>query len=89
MSLADLKQESAALPPEEQKELAAFLAVLRMQRSGEWEDATAGVEGTDGETRVGPLAAPTLDRILGGQANAWTGGDRPLIESDLSGDWAL
>jgi len=50
MSLADLKQESAALSPEEQKELAAFLAVLRMQQSGEWEDAAAGVEETDSES---------------------------------------
>jgi hypothetical protein len=40
MSLADLKKESAALRPEEQRELAAFLAVVRMKQSGEWDEAT-------------------------------------------------
>jgi hypothetical protein len=42
MSLAELKRESAALRPEEQRELAAFLAVVRMKQSGEWDDATTG-----------------------------------------------
>jgi hypothetical protein len=41
MSLAELKKESAALRPEEQRELAAFLAVIRMKQSGEWDEATA------------------------------------------------
>jgi hypothetical protein len=41
MSLAELKNESAALRPEEQRELAAFLAVIRMRQSGEWDEATA------------------------------------------------
>jgi hypothetical protein len=41
MSLAELKNESAALRPEEQRELAAFLAVIRMQQCGEWDEATA------------------------------------------------
>jgi len=40
MSLAELKRESAALRPEEQRELAAFLAVVRMKQSGEWDEAT-------------------------------------------------
>jgi hypothetical protein len=40
MSLAELKNETAALTPSEQKELAAFLAVLRMKQSGEWDEAT-------------------------------------------------
>jgi hypothetical protein len=40
MSLAELKKESAALRPEEQRELAAFLAVIRMKQSGEWDEAT-------------------------------------------------
>jgi hypothetical protein len=40
MSLAELKNESASLTPSEQKELAAFLAVLRMKQSGEWDEAT-------------------------------------------------
>lgn len=40
MSLAELKRESAALRPEEQRELAAFLAVVRMKQSGEWGEAT-------------------------------------------------
>jgi hypothetical protein len=40
MSLAELKRESAALRPEEQRELAAFLAVARMKQSGEWDEAT-------------------------------------------------
>jgi len=42
MSLAELKEESAALQPEEQRELAAFLAVIRMKQSGEWDEATTG-----------------------------------------------
>ncbi len=41
MSLAELKNESAALRPDEQRELAAFLAVIRMQQSGEWDAATS------------------------------------------------
>ena len=40
MSLAELKNRCASLPPEEQRELAAFLTVLRMKQSGEWSDAT-------------------------------------------------
>ena len=40
MFLAELKRESAALRPEEQRELAAFLAVARMKQSGEWDEAT-------------------------------------------------
>lgn len=40
MSLAELKKESAALQPDEQRELAAFLTVLRMKQSGEWSEAT-------------------------------------------------
>ena len=41
MSLAELITESAALRPEEQRELAAFLTLLRMKQSGEWEEATS------------------------------------------------
>jgi hypothetical protein len=40
MSLAELKNQSAALTPGEQRELAAFLAVLRMKQSGEWDGAS-------------------------------------------------
>jgi hypothetical protein len=40
MSLAELIRESAALRPEEQRELAAFLAVVRMKQTGEWDEAT-------------------------------------------------
>jgi hypothetical protein len=47
MSLAELKDESAALRPEEQRELAAFLAVIRMQQSGEWDEATAELKRPD------------------------------------------
>lgn len=47
MSLAELKNESAALCPEEQRELAAFLAVIRMRQSGEWDAATAVREAPD------------------------------------------
>jgi hypothetical protein len=39
MSLAELKKESAALRPEEQRELAAFLVMVRMKQSGEWNEA--------------------------------------------------
>jgi len=50
MSLAELKKESAALRPEEQRELAAFLAVIRMKQSGEWDEAiaSAGASPRDG-----------------------------------------
>jgi len=41
MSLVELKNESAALRPEEQRELAAFLTAIRMRQSGEWDEATA------------------------------------------------
>ena len=44
MSLAELKNESANLRTEEQRELAAFLAVIRMKQSGEWSDATTKPE---------------------------------------------
>ncbi|MEI6819842.1 MAG: hypothetical protein WCL19_09600 [Verrucomicrobiota bacterium] len=44
MSLAELKNESATLRAEEQRELAAFLAVIRMKQSGEWNDATSKPE---------------------------------------------
>ncbi|MCX6875570.1 MAG: hypothetical protein NTW21_17450 [Verrucomicrobia bacterium] len=47
MSLAEPKNESAALRPEEQRELAAFLAIIRMQQSGEWDAATAAREAPD------------------------------------------
>jgi hypothetical protein len=47
MSLAELKNESAALRPEEQRELAAFLAVIRMRQTGEWDAATTVREATD------------------------------------------
>lgn len=49
MSLAEIKKESATLPPEEQRELAAFLTVIRMNQSGEWDEATAPQEETDRE----------------------------------------
>lgn len=49
MSLAELKQESAAQPIQEQQELAAFLAVLRMKQSGEWDETTAGAGVPDRE----------------------------------------
>jgi hypothetical protein len=40
MSLAEIKKETAALRPEEQRELAAFLTVIRMNQTGEWSEAT-------------------------------------------------
>jgi hypothetical protein len=49
MSLAELKNESAALHADEQRELAAFLTVIRMKQSGEWDDATAVPEATNRE----------------------------------------
>ena len=44
MSLAEIKKETAALRPEEQRELAAFLTVIRMNQCGEWSEATAEQE---------------------------------------------
>jgi hypothetical protein len=46
MSLAELISETATLSPAEQKELTAFLAILRMKQSGEWDEAV-----TDGESQ--------------------------------------
>lgn len=49
MSLAELKKESAALRPEEQRELAAFLTVIRMKQSGEWDEATVTADSPERE----------------------------------------
>lgn len=52
MSLAEIKKETATLRPEEQKELAAFLTVIRMNQSGEWSEATASRELPDQEAWI-------------------------------------
>lgn len=65
MSLAELKQESAALRPEEQRELAAFLAVIRMKQSGEWDDATASAEAP---VREGWVSLEEAKRQLNGKS---------------------
>lgn len=52
MSLAELKKESAALRPEEQRELAAFLAVIRMKQSGEWDEATTKTDSPEREAWI-------------------------------------
>lgn len=39
MSLAEIMAETKTLAPSEQKEFAAFLTVLRMKSSGDWEQA--------------------------------------------------
>jgi hypothetical protein len=49
MSLAEIKKETATLRPEEQRELAAFLTVIRMNQSSEWTEATASHESSDRE----------------------------------------
>jgi hypothetical protein len=49
MSLAGIKKETAALRPEEQRELAAFLTVIRMNQSGEWSEATGTPDSPDRE----------------------------------------
>lgn len=64
MSLADLKKESVALRPEEQRELAAFLAVIRMKQSGEWDEATAR---TDFPEREGWVSLDEAKHQLRGQ----------------------
>ena len=61
MSLAELKNESAALRTDEQRELAAFLAVIRMKQSGEWDDATTIPEAT---TREGWISLDDAKRQL-------------------------
>ena len=69
MSLAELKNESAALTPSEQKELAAFLAVLRMKQSGEWDEAT--------DSEVAPERrgmASSLQACIGSTANGLVAG---------------
>jgi hypothetical protein len=40
MNLSELQREAGALSAEERRKLAAFLAVLRMKETGEWEQAT-------------------------------------------------
>lgn len=61
MSLAELISETASLSPAEQKELAAFLAILRMKQSGEWDEAvTAG----DGQDRQGWVSLEDVKRQL-------------------------
>lgn len=64
MSLAELKKESAALQPEEQRELAAFLAVIRMKQSGEWDEATTK---TDLPKREGWISLDDAKRQLRAQ----------------------
>jgi hypothetical protein len=49
MSLAEIKKETAALTPEEQRELAAFLTVIRMNQTGEWSEATGMRDAPDRE----------------------------------------
>jgi len=41
MSLAEIQAQAAALSPEDRRELAAFLTVLRMKETGEWENLTS------------------------------------------------
>ena len=41
MSLAEVQAQAAALSSEERRKLAAFLAVLRMKETGEWDRATS------------------------------------------------
>lgn len=61
MSLAELKTESAALRPEEQRELAAFLAVIRMKHTGEWDEATTK---PDSPAREGWISLDAAKRQL-------------------------
>ncbi len=64
MLLAELKKESAALSPEEQRELAAFLSVIRMKQSGEWDEAT---EMSVRSEREGWVSLEEVKRQLGSQ----------------------
>jgi len=61
MSLAEIMTETEALTPAEQKELAAFLTVLRMKGSGEWAGATGGL---DNENREGWITLEQAKRKL-------------------------
>jgi hypothetical protein len=45
MSLAELKLRSAALPPEDQRELAAFLAALKLEGGGSGDESGAESSG--------------------------------------------
>lgn len=40
MSLTEVQAQAAALSPEERHKLAAFLTVLRMKETGEWDQVT-------------------------------------------------
>jgi hypothetical protein len=43
MSLSEIQTQAAALNAEERRKLAAFLTVLRMKETGEWEEVTMPV----------------------------------------------
>ena len=64
MSLAEIKKETAALRPEEQRELAAFLTVIRMNQAGEWRESTEMRESPD---REGWVSLDEAKRRLGGK----------------------
>ncbi len=40
MSFTEVQTQAAALSAEERRKLAAFLTMLRMKETGEWEDTT-------------------------------------------------
>jgi hypothetical protein len=64
MSLAEIKKETAALRPEEQRELAAFLTVIRMNQTGEWSEA---IEMRDVPDREGWVSLDEAKRRLQGK----------------------
>jgi hypothetical protein len=64
MSLAEIKKQTAALRPEEQRELAAFLTVIRMNQTGEWSEAT---EMRDLSDREGWVSLDEAKRQLQGK----------------------
>ncbi len=61
MSLAEIMAEVEVLEASDQKKLAAFLTVLRMKKTGEWEDAEAKL---NSGSREGWVSAEEVKRQL-------------------------
>ena len=63
MSFTEMQTQAAALPEEERRKLAAFLTMLRMKETGEWEHATK----LEAEGRTGWVSLEEARRRLLGE----------------------
>ena len=64
MSFTEVQTQAAALPAEERRKLAAFLTMLRMKETGEWEHATK----PEAEDHTGWVSLEEARRRLLGQS---------------------